>query len=198
MNRSRFALVAVATIGLAGALAACDAGSGATTTDATPFVSASAATSSEFNDQDGTFATNMITHHRQAIEMAELAAGRSTDAKVLALAKRIEAAQEPEIQMMSGWLDGWGMPMPSDRSGMEMGNQMPGMMSTADMTRLRGRKGADFDQMFLTMMITHHQGAITMARTEVASGMNPQAKAKAEQVISDQTAEIAAMRSMLG
>jgi uncharacterized protein (DUF305 family) len=204
--RPRTALAATAAIGLAAILAACGSDSGSSGTTTTPSPSSSigmpgsgmSGMSGEFNDPDVTFATDMIVHHDQAIEMAKLADGRSNDAKVLALAKRIEAAQAPEIQTMSGWLKDWGKPTPEDMSGMGMGNDMPGMMSAGDMKTLQASKGAEFDRMFLTMMITHHEGAIAMARSELASGKNAEAKALGQKVIDDQTREIAEIRTMLG
>jgi uncharacterized protein (DUF305 family) len=207
MNR-RTALSTAAAAGLAAILAACggsSSGSGASAIPTSDMAMSPAATSAttmampaDVNDQDGTFASGMINHHRQAIEMAELAADRSTNPKVLALAKRIKAAQAPEIDTMFRWLTDWGMSVPADMSGMEMGDSMPGAMSQADMKKLGAMKGADYDKMFLTMMVDHHKGAITMARTEVASGMNAQAKALAQKVIKDQATEITEMQSLLG
>ena len=74
---------------------------------------------------------------------------------------------------------------------------MPGLMSDADMRLLMNASGADFDQMFLTMMIEHHEGAIEMAKTEQSDGKNADAIALAEQIDSGQTAEITAMQGLL-
>jgi uncharacterized protein (DUF305 family) len=74
---------------------------------------------------------------------------------------------------------------------------MPGEMTEADMTELMSAKGAAFDKQFLTMMISHHEGAIEMARQEVAQGSNPDAKTLAEKIINDQQAEITTMKDML-
>jgi len=152
---------------------------------------------SQFNNADVTFATDMISHHRQAIEMAELAKSRAHSQQVKDLAARIEQAQDPEIQTMADWLSAWGKPVPDNMSGMDMSGSMPGMMSTEDMHMLQGMSGPGFDRMFLQMMIEHHQGAIEMARTEQADGTNADAQALAEQIENAQTAEIATMRSML-
>ena len=88
-----------------------------------------------------------------------------------------------------------------DHSGMDMSSDgssgMTGMMSEEDMTALEAASGADFDQMWLTMMIEHHQGAITMAQDEVDNGENPDAVALANKIIDDQTAEIAEMQQVL-
>jgi uncharacterized protein (DUF305 family) len=70
-------------------------------------------------------------------------------------------------------------------------------MTAAQMDELTAATGAQFDKLFLTMMIDHHQGAITMAKAEQTGGKNPDAKALADKVIADQTAEIAEMQKML-
>jgi uncharacterized protein (DUF305 family) len=118
----------------------------------------------------------MIPHHEQAIEMAELASSRASNADVKALAAQIQAAQQPEINEMRGWLTSRGVPtMPND-----MGHNMPGgMMSSDDMARLEGLLGAEFDREFLTSMTAHHQGAIDMAEAEQANGSYQPAKAMA-------------------
>lgn len=161
--------------------------SSATSTDQTP----------NFNDADVTFATDMIPHHRQAVEMAELARTRAQNQRVMDLAMQIMNAQDPEIQTMTGWLQEWGQPVPEDMSGMDMSGSMPGMMSTAEMDRLEGMSGPGFDKMFLQMMIKHHQGAIEMARAELANGSNADAKALAQVIKDAQTTEVAAMRRLL-
>jgi len=159
------------------------------------------ASTASFNEADVSFAQAMIPHHRQALQMAALAKGRTADAQVKDLAGRIEAAQQPEIDTMNAWLTAWGepTPMPSATSGMAgMGNgAMPGMMSNADMGRLMAAKGTPFDKMFLTMMISHHEGAITMAKQETAQGSNADAKALAQKIITDQQTEITTMKGML-
>src|SRR5262249_13382324 len=106
------------------------------------------------------------------------------------------AAQQPEIETMTGWLTAWGRPtaMPSNHSGM---GSMPGMMSDPDMAKLMAARGKTFDRMFLTMMITHHRGAVTMSRQEVTAGVNPDAVALAKTIITDQQAEITQMSTML-
>lgn len=161
----------------------------------------------DFNDADVTFAQDMIPHHRQATEMAALASTRTDTAAVLDLATRIEAAQDPEITTMTGWLKSWAKDVPAegdDMGGMDdssMGgdgaNSMPGMMSDDQMSELKAASGAVFDQMFLTMMTEHHDGAIEMAKTEQKDGKNNDAVGLAEKIEKDQTAEIAEMRDLL-
>ncbi|MGX6607357.1 DUF305 domain-containing protein [Micromonosporaceae bacterium Da 78-11] len=167
-----------------------------------------------FANADVMFARMMIPHHRQAIEMADLAGTRAADPEVKALAMTIKAAQQPEIDTMTGWLSGalgmpmpgvsGGMPMPGS-SGLSMPSTMPGMgdggmqgsMSQADMTKLAALKGAVFDKQFLTMMIGHHRGAITMAKQEAVAGGNADAKALAAKMVTDQQAQIATMQNIL-
>lgn len=155
-----------------------------------------------FNDADAAFAQGMIPHHQRAIEMSELADGRAQSAEVKELAAAIEGPYGPEIQTLTSWLASWGEQVPEEgMSGMDhdgmSGEDMTGMMTQEDMDALQATSGAEFDQMFLTMMIEHHEGAIAMAQTEQAEGQNPDAIALAEQIGSDQQAEIQAMRNLL-
>ncbi len=159
--------------------------------------SPSAETTTDFNDADVSFATDMIPHHRQAVEMAKLADTRAESPEVKDLAVQIMNAQGPEIETMSGWLTSWGKPVPEEMGGMDMSGSMPGMMSNEDMDALMNASGADFDQMFLNMMIEHHTGAIEMATTEQTDGMNADAIALAKQIEQAQTTEIATMRGLL-
>ena len=156
-----------------------------------------AAAMAKFNGADVTFATDMIPHHRQAVEMAQLAGTRSKNPQVKKLALQIMNAQDPEIQTMSGWLTTWGNPIPENMTGMDMSGSMPGMMSSQDMDKLKNSLGVEFDRMFLTMMIAHHEGAITMAKSEQAGGMNTDAIALAKRIEKAQTEEIATMEGLL-
>jgi uncharacterized protein (DUF305 family) len=152
----------------------------------------------EHNEADIRFAQEMIPHHRQAVEMAALVPSRSTDPGVLDLAARVQQAQDPEIAAMTGWLEAWGAAVPegTGHSGMDHGS-MPGMMSAEQMAELEAAEGAEFDRLWLTMMIAHHEGAVQMARTELAEGTDPQARAMAQQIIDTQQAEIQQMQAML-
>ena len=151
-----------------------------------------------FNDTDVAFARDMIPHHQQAIQMARLANGQAEDSRVIDLAGRIEAAQQPEIETLSGWLEDWDADtgrMDHRTGGMDGG--MGGMMSEQDMHALRNATGAEFDRLFLEQMITHHEGAVEMAETEIADGQDAEAIALAESIRDSQTAEIAELDSLL-
>jgi uncharacterized protein (DUF305 family) len=169
-----------------------------------PPASAPAAADTEHNDADVRFAQGMIPHHRQAVEMAEIAVDRAENPEVKALAERIQAAQDPEINTLSGLLEAWGAEVPADgdMAGMDHSNMpgmsdMSGMMTTAQMDELRNATGAAFDTAFLQMMIAHHEGAVSDAQRELAEGVNPQAKDLATEIVTAQTAEIEQMRQLL-
>jgi len=178
--------------------------SSSSSTTASPSSSANPA-GGQHNAADVAFATGMIPHHGQAITMAEMAASRATNPEVKSLAAAIKTAQAPEIATMSGWLTGWGQPVPAATGGHDMSKMgtgtdmsgMGGMMSEQEMQQLSAATGAQFDRMWLQMMIKHHQGAVTMARTELASGQSADAKQLAQQIIDAQNKEIATMTALL-
>ncbi|MEV3988365.1 DUF305 domain-containing protein [Streptomyces sp. NPDC049837] len=145
------------------------------------------------NSADFTYAQMMIVHHGQALEMTALAAKQAASPQVKLLAARIAAAQEPEIGAMRGWLKNNGGP--TTHPGHDHGT-MPGMATGAQMAQLRGARGKAFDELFLKLMITHHQGAVTMATEALSEGNNVQVEEMANDVIAQQTAEINRMRSM--
>ncbi|MCX4761641.1 DUF305 domain-containing protein [Streptomyces sp. NBC_01275] len=203
---SRRVALAAATATAALVLAAC--GGGGDDDGATSGSSASAtASAGAHNAQDVTFAQGMIPHHRQALEMAELAADRASSSEVKDLAARIEKAQDPEIETMTGWLKAWGEDVPE--AGESMDESMPGMdhsgssgmagmMDDADMTKLEKSSGTAFDTAFLTMMVEHHEGAVEMAGAEKDKGRYGPAAAMADDIVTGQTAEIAEMNQLLG
>lgn len=175
-----------------------DAGSSTVTDDKASSAPTDSGASAEHNDQDMSFAQAMIPHHQQAIDMAKLAGEKATDSKVKDLATRIEGAQDPEIEKMNTMLEQWGASMEESMPGMDHGSMsMPGMMTDEEMQKLEKATGAEFDKMWVQMMIKHHQGAIDMANTELKSGSNADAKALAQQIVDAQQAEIDEMQGML-
>ena len=151
------------------------------------------------NSADVTFATDMVPHHAQAVQMAEMALEQASSQQVSDLAEQIKAAQQPEIEQMTAWLEAWGEPTPdTSMSGMDHGDMsMPGMMSSEDMDRMAAAQGAAFDRMWLEGMIQHHEGAITQAETELENGENADAQALADVIIEAQMAEIDIMTGLL-
>ncbi|GEP38123.1 lipoprotein [Nocardioides psychrotolerans] len=161
-----------------------------------------------FNGADVAFASDMIPHHTQAIEMVDLTEGRTLDPEVQQIADAIRNAQAPEIETMSGWLTSWGEEVPETSEGghdmSDMGGDsdadmgsMSGMMTSEDMAGLANASDAEFQDMWLSMMVEHHTGAVEMAEAEQADGEFADAVALAEQIESSQTEEIATMKDLL-
>ncbi|MCU0277537.1 MAG: DUF305 domain-containing protein [Candidatus Nanopelagicales bacterium] len=152
---------------------------------------------------DVAFAQLMIAHHQQAIEMADLASKSAQSTQVKDLAAQIKGAQGPEVETMTQWLQEWEAPMtmPSgdgDMGDMDMGGMgAAGMMSDAEMKMLATSRGAEFDQMWLQMMIAHHQGAITMAQQVLDTTNTAEVTALAEDVVQAQQVEIETMQQLL-
>lgn len=212
------ALAAVAAIGACGSSA-----TEQSTTSSSPAASgsstqtSSAAPAAAHNHADMMFAQMMIPHHQQAVEMSDMIlAKQGIDPRVIDLAKQIKAAQAPEIATMQGWLDEWGMQMsgmpgmpgmsgdpaapPSGHGGMPGMGDMPGMegmMSPADMQALQNAQGVEASKLYLTQMIEHHRGAITMAQNEIKNGQSADAVALAKSIETTQQKEIDTMNQIL-
>lgn len=199
---SRIPARALGALAVTGALALGLTACGGDDTAATPAASSSVSQAAH-NRADVAFASQMVPHHQQALTMTDLARGRQLDPPVQQLVDAIEQAQAPEIQTMSGWLAAWGQPVPSgdpssSMGGMDMsGGSMPGMMTGAEMQQLADASDADFQQLWLEMMVRHHEGAVAMARTEIAQGEYPDAIALARSIVDSQSAEIATMKKLL-
>lgn len=200
------------------ALAACGEATESGNTDATTSATSTATTtpettetttatteadgeiSADHNDADIMFAQMMIPHHQQAVEMSEmLLAKEGIPAQVVEFAQGVIDAQGPEIDRMNAMLEAWDQQPVTDSGGMDHGEMggMSGMMSQEDMTALEEAQGTEAARLYLEQMTAHHEGAVDMARDEVADGQNPHAITLAEQVINDQEAEIAQMQQML-
>ena len=204
----RMHLKFVAPILIAGALVLTSCGSSDSNAAApTTTTAARAATSTEqsadtFNDADVAFLQGMYPHHAQAVEMTDMVPGRTTNPDVLALAVQIEAAQQPEMDQMAALLKTWGQSAPSARMA-EMGHGgmdhsgMDGMMTADQMAELGGLSGPDFDRMWMTMMIEHHEGAVTMSQAVIADGISPEVRTMADAIIAAQQAEIATMQNLI-
>ncbi|UZG57605.1 DUF305 domain-containing protein [Rhodococcus opacus] len=197
MRTTITALIAAAA-GAALVLTGC--GTDSAGTSSTSGASTSAVESqAQFNDADVAFLEGMYPHHAQAVQMADLVAGHTDNADVVALAAAIKAAQQPEMDRMTTWLQQWGQPVPTpDMSGMHGMNHGDGMMSADQMDALTALSGTEFDRQWLTMMIEHHEGAIDMANTELADGESPEARQMATDIVTAQQKEIADMQAALG
>ena len=151
------------------------------------------------NAADIEFAQGMIAHHEQAIEMAEIALDPNVGAspEVVDLATRIKGAQDPEVELMTGWLTAAGEPVSMGASEGHDMSSMEGMMTAEQMDAMGAMSGADFDQMWLQMMIAHHEGAVSQSQTVKANGSNADVLALADTIIKAQQAEITEMQALL-
>jgi uncharacterized protein (DUF305 family) len=154
----------------------------------------------------------MIMHHAQAVEMTALIASRTENKELRLLGARISQSQSDEMKFMKRWLEARGEPvqppMPQmsgmNMSGMDMSTHqmlMPGMLTPKQMEALRKAKGAEFDRLFLTGMIQHHTGALTMVKDlfdTAGTGQDAELFNFATDVDSGQRAEIRIMQTMLG
>lgn len=205
LTRRSARLLGTLTLGLALTLTACgnDEPSGDTSTQVSE---------TDHNDADVAFATDMIQHHAQALSMVDLTVDRTLDSEIQQLADDIRAAQGPEIETMSDWLQEWDEEIPAtmrdhsnashDMEGMGdsmdgLDSDMPGMMSGDDFDDLENAPASEFQTMWLEMMIQHHEGAVEMAQDEQDNGQYKPAVDLAANVVDTQTAEIDTMKTLL-
>jgi uncharacterized protein (DUF305 family) len=151
-------------------------------------------------EADIRFMSAMIGHHGQALTMARMAATHGASPPVLRLAERILNGQEDEIASMQRWLRDRGEPVPEPGHGDHHGHHMPGMLSQEQLEQLDQARGPDFDRLFLTFMIQHHRGAVTMVKElfgTPGAAQDDTVFKFADDVGVDQTTEIARMERML-
>jgi uncharacterized protein (DUF305 family) len=150
------------------------------------------------NDADKAFVRDMIVHHGQAVEMADLAAGRAQRSDVKGLADRIADVQQPEIDMLNRWLAQHDLPKVDPAGHGAVHADMPGMATDDEVDALRQARGAAFDKLFLQLMVTHHEGALTMVEDVRRRGVNVRVQEIADDVAVTQADEIHRMQRMLG
>ena len=197
-------MFAISVVAAAALLSACGS-SESSSEPASESPSAPSASAADFNEADVTFAKAMIPHHEQAVEMATIALDPAVGAgpEVVDLATRIQSGQQPEIDLMTAWLVGWGeephdMDDMDDMDDMADMEGMEGMMSADDMAAMSVMSGPAFDARWVEMMILHHEGALAMAEGVKASGQNADVVLLADEIIAAQQAEMAEMRALLG
>ena len=210
MINTKFLTLSATAIAAALALAGCSTGpSEPSATSSSPASSASSmpgmgqgpgmmsssapAATAEHNAADTIFAQRMIPHHEQAVEMSETILQKNDiPSSVTDLATRIKAAQAPEIETMTNWLKTW-----NESPTMGAGHNKDGMMGADDMKALEAAQGTEAAKLFLTQMITHHQGAVRMAQTETSQGQNADAIQLSKDIVTAQEAEIKEMQALL-
>lgn len=153
------------------------------------------------SDADVRFMQGMIHHHAQALDMTALVAARTASEDMKKLATRIELSQRDEIEMMREWLAARNAAVPGEHAHHAPGAPlMPGMLTADEMAQLAAAKGAEFDRLFLGLMIKHHAGALTMVKelfSTPGAGQEPEIFAFATDVDADQLIEIRRMERML-
>ncbi|HEX2166247.1 MAG TPA: DUF305 domain-containing protein [Longimicrobiales bacterium] len=161
-----------------------------------------------YTEADVRFMTGMIHHHAQAVEMAQMAPSHGAGDQIQVLAARIINAQRGEIDIMQRWLRNRGEPVPEVHvtegdvmvHGADHAMHMPGMLTEAQIRQLDAARGAEFDRLFLELMIQHHRGAVTMVRDlfgTPGAGRDEDVFRFASDVHVDQKTEVARMERML-
>lgn len=159
-------------------------------TGTTPVASTAAS-----NAADVMFAQMMIPHHQQAVEMSAIILAKTgVDQRIVDLAQKIRQAQQPEIDQLADLLTAWGA---STEMMPGMNHGTTGMLSANDLALLASASGAEAGKIFVQQMIEHHEGAIEMAKTEIAHGSHVGVMTMARAIVDAQTAEITVMKDLL-
>ena len=200
-TRALSALTLTAALALTAAACGNDDDSNATSSEVS---------TTEHNDADVEFASNMLQHHAPALSMVDLTQGRTLDPEVQQLAEQIRDAQAPEIETFTDWLTDWDEEVPEtmrdhsnaghdmdDMGGSMDEENMPGMMTSDDMGALEDASDAEFQTMWLEMMVEHHEGAVEMAKAEQGEGQYKPAVDLAGDIVESQSAEIETMEGLL-
>jgi uncharacterized protein (DUF305 family) len=156
----------------------------------------------QYTEADVAFVQGMIPHHAQALVMTDLVAERSGRNDLPLLAERMDVSQRDEIVLLEQWLEERGEDVPDASAGHDHGDGelMPGMLTDDDLARLEAASGRAFDELFLQYMIRHHEGALVMVAELLSGDEGGQESAVfqlAQHIDSDQSVEIARMKSLL-
>ncbi len=170
-----------------------------------------------WTDADAAFFQQMVTHHRQAVEMSALAADRAGDPDVAAIAERIGLGQEPEVDVMVAWLEERGLDVPPEQSwlsgrgevtaegpghdghgahGGSADGGMHGMATAAEVQQLAAAEGEEFDALYVDLMVRHHTGALSMVDEHQVGGVDVRVQEMADDVAAVQAAEIRHLEDM--
>jgi uncharacterized protein (DUF305 family) len=194
LPRRRRVLLAGAAAGISLLLTACGGGDdGASADTGSPAGDATTAAAT-FNDADVMFAQQMITHHQQVVDMAELAEKNAKSPELKTLATDMKTGDAAVVQQLTTMLTTWGKP--TTMESMDHGS-MPGMTSEKDMQMLESMKGTEFDRMFIQMMIAHHNGSMQMTMEQKSNGSNAEAKTLADEMHTTQTTQVAQLEKVL-
>lgn len=152
------------------------------------------------SEADLTYVARMIVHHQQALDMSGLAPDRAQNETVRGLASRIHDTQGPEIGAMEQWRRQYAENAPAHGHSADLPDvdhkSMPGMATDEQMAALEAAVGADFDRLFLQLMIAHHEGAVQMAIELLSTGSDVRVEEMANDVAASQTDEVERMRAI--
>jgi uncharacterized protein (DUF305 family) len=182
MKHARRALVLPLLLTLFGALAGC--------------ANASTDARDDYNQTDVTFATELIPHHRQSLQMVRMVERRDVDPRLKGFAAELRVTQAVEIESMLSWLRDWDVTVPSGDP--SVGTGRSGTVSAGDLAVLEGYAGEEFEKQWLRLMIRQHEDAIALAKLENAEGQYPYAVALANTVMVGQASQIRTMQLLLG
>jgi uncharacterized protein (DUF305 family) len=191
-------VVAVAALAIALSLTGCGSPSSnrhnpPTTTEPTPFIGVPAG----YSDDDVSFANNILTHHEQGIDVSSLVPQRSTDADVVTFAAKTAAALKSDIAVLRALSVQWTQSPDTKAGGSGHGGAMQGLIADASIATLKALRGSKFDEFWLQSMTTFDQGAVEMARAEIANGKNIDAIDLAKQIVKAQQQQIGEINRML-
>jgi uncharacterized protein (DUF305 family) len=144
------------------------------------------------------FVREMSVHHAQAVDMAERIRKRTNDPALALIAADIALTQQNQIGRFSGWIEQWGLPPSKPNTGSRAShNMMPGMATNSDVASIGTLPVIDAERTFLTLMIRHHQGGVTMATKALPKMTRPEVERIAQSIITSQTSEIKALTELL-
>jgi uncharacterized protein (DUF305 family) len=182
MRAGLISLFAVAAVALTGC--------GSTPTAAPP---PAAQSGGDHNEADVKFSLEMIPHHQQTIQIADLAAQRAGSEGAKVVAADLLGAEEKEILTMTGWLKSWNVAPPAGHGD----HAMPGMLTAADVKSLEAVTGAQFDAKFLPMVKRHLENGITMAKAVIAGGRHGPTRELAGQIVKSQEKKITEVQARM-
>lgn len=188
---SRSRLAAVAVVLSVPLFAACAPASG----EPLPVSAAANVSSESYNDADVRFSQEMIPHHQQTIQMAELVATRTSNEYVLTVSEHLIDDERTEIRQMSAWLNAWKKPIPEENA--KSTHSMPGMLSQQQMSTMARQSGDEFDRTWLTLLSTHLGHGIVMVETVQGKGQHKPTLDLAGKLINGQRQQIAEIATHL-
>ena len=186
MNRTdrrptrRHTLAVLTAAAVTSLLTAC--GGATSTTAATPTTSLDPAAAAR---QDAAFATALFDHRHQALQLVGLAAQYATSSDLLQLTRSLQTTYDTQMRDLGTMLTAWGQPVPHVEGHSDLGDTIPGLLDKTQLADLRAAEGSAFDTKFLQILDAHEQAAEPLARKELTSGADPQAKALAQTVLDD-------------